>query len=140
MKMLRFKVCEDDELLLRGKSTPLESIRSCELAVECWNLRNSIAEADDSFHDTKKDLKMQRYTLRRVQNDLQLLQKSTRDKNAQLKEKDDEITKLKTLEQKWKSSRSFFINSISKVEHSHKETLSSHSRLDSENKTLKLQL
>ena len=58
MKMLRFEVCEDDELLLRGKSTPLESVRSCELAVECWNLRNSMAEADVSFIDTRKDLKM----------------------------------------------------------------------------------
>jgi DNA repair ATPase RecN len=140
MKMLRFEVCEDDELLLRGNSTPLESIRSCELAVECWNLRNSIAEADESFHNTKKDLKMQKYTLRRVQSDLQLLLKSMRAKDSQLQAKDDEITKLKTLEQKWNSSRSFFINSISKLEHSHEETLSSHSRLDSENKTLKLQL
>jgi hypothetical protein len=87
MKMLRFEVCEDDELLLRGNSTPLESIRSCELAVECWNLRNSIAEADESFHNTKKDLKMQKYTLRRVQSDLQLLLKSMRAKDSQLQAK-----------------------------------------------------
>ena len=76
--MLRFNVGEDDEMLLQGKSTPLESIRSCELAVECWNLRNSMAEADVSFIDTRKDLKMQKYTLRRVQSDLQLLQRAMR--------------------------------------------------------------
>ena len=138
--MLRFNVGEDDEMLLQGKSTPLESIRSCELAVECWNLRNSMAEADISFIDTREDLKMQKYTLRRVQSDLQLLQRAMRAKDVQLKEKDDEIINLKTLAQKWKSSRSFFINTISKVEYSYEETLSSHSRLEVENKAMKLQL
>lgn len=131
---------EDDETLLQGKSTPLESIRSCELAVECWNLRNSMAEADISFIDTRKDLKMQKYTLRRVQSDLQLLQRAMRTKDIQLKEKDDEIIKLKTLGQSWKSSRSFFINTILKVKHSYQETLGSHSRLEVENKAMKLQL
>lgn len=131
---------EDDEMLLQGKSTPLESIRSCELAVECWNLRNSMAEADISFIDTRKDLKMQKYTLRRVQSDLQLLQRAMRTKDIQLKEKDDEIIKLKTLGQSWKSSRSFFINTILKVKHSYQETLGSHSRLEVENKAMKLQL
>lgn len=138
--MLRFNVGEDDEMLLQGKSTPLESIRSCELAVECWNLRNSMAEADISFIDTRKDLKMQKYTLRRVQSDLQLLQRAMRAKDIQLKEKDDEIINFKTLAQKWKSSRSFFINTLSKMEHSHKETLCSHSRLEVEDKAMKLQL
>ena len=138
--MLRFNVGEDDETLLQGKSTPLESIRSCELAVECWNLRNSMAEADISFIDTRKDLKMQKYTLRRVQSDLQLLQRAMRTKDIQLKEKDDEIIKLKTLGQSWKSSRSFFINTILKVKHSYQETLGSHSRLEVENKAMKLQL
>ena len=138
--MLRFNVGEDDEMLLQGKSTPLESIRSCELAVECWNLRNSMAEADISFIDTRKDLKMQKYTLRRVQSDLQLLQRAMRTKDIQLKEKDDEIIKLKTLGQSWKSSRSFFINTILKVKHSYQETLGSHSRLEVENKAMKLQL
>ena len=131
---------EDDEMLLQGKSTPLESIRSCELAVECWNLRNSMAEADSSFIDTRKDLKMQKYTLRRVQSDLQLLQRAMRAKDIQLKAKDDKIINFKTLAQKWKSSRSFFINTLSKMEYSHKETLCSHSRLEVENKAMKLQL
>ena len=138
--MLRFKMCEDDELLLKGKSTPLESTRSCELAVECWNLRNSLVEADNSFQDMKNDLKMRRYTLRHVQNDLQLLQRSMRAKDVQLKERDDEITNFKILGQKWKSCRSFFVNSLSKMEHCHKESLSSQSRLDIENKSLKLKL
>ena len=45
---------EHHEMIVQGQCLPLESRRSCELAVECWNLRNSLLEADQSYNETKK--------------------------------------------------------------------------------------
>ena len=134
--ILRFNRESEDELLLEGSSLPLESIRSCELAVECWNLRSSLAEADQSFHYTKDDLKVQKYTLRRVQDEMILLRRAMAVKDKRLKQQSDVIDRLKTQNDRSESSRHCIINSISKTEHARKVTVQKYLQLEIENRTI----
>ena len=138
--ILRFNRESEDELLLEGNTLPLESTRSCELAVECWNLRSSLAEADQSFHYTKNDLKMQKYTLRRVQDEMVQLRRSMAAKDKCLKQQSEEIDRLKKVNERSESSRHCIINSISKTEHNRKVTSQMNLQLEVENRTIKSQL
>jgi hypothetical protein len=138
--ILRFNRESEDELLLEGNSLPLESTRSCELAVECWNLRSSLAEADQSFHYTKNDLKTQKYTLRRVQDEMVLLRRSMVAKDIRLEQQSDKIDGLKILNERSESSRRCIINTISKTEHNRKVTSQMNLQLEVENRTIKSQL
>lgn len=138
--ILRFNRESEDELLLEGNSLPLESIRSCELAVECWNLRSSLAEADQSFHCTKNDLKMQKHTLRRVEDEMVLLRRSMTAKDKCQKQQSDEIDRLKRVNERSESSRNCIINSISKTEHNRKVTSQMNLQLEVEIRTIKSQL
>ena len=138
--ILRFNRESEDELLLEGNTLPLESTRSSELAVECWNLRSSLAEADQSFHFTKNDLKMQKYTLRRVQDEMVQLRRSMAAKDKCLKQQTEEIDRLKKVNERSESSRHCIINSISKTEHNRKVTSQMNLQLEVENRTIKSQL
>lgn len=126
----------EDELLLDGDALPLESIRSCELAVECWNLRNSLAQADQSYNYTKKDMKMQNYTLRRVQAEMVEVQKALRARDNIVKEKNAEIELLKIKVEMLDSSRKSVINNFSRSEHVHKDISLKYARLESEKKVI----
>ena len=130
----------EDELLLEGDGLPLDSIRSCELAVECWNLRNSLAEADQSYNYTKKDLRMKTYTLRRVQTDITDLQRSIKVKDIIIKEQAGEIEVLKKKVDNSVASRKCIISSLAKTEHCHKDILQKHAHLEVENVTIQSQM
>ena len=130
----------EDELLLEGDGLPLDSIRSCELAVECWNLRNSLAEADQSYNYTKKDLRMKTYTLRRVQTEITDLQRSIKVKDIIIKEQAGEIEVLKKKVDNSVASRKCIISSLAKTEHCHKDILQKHAHLEVENVTIQSQM
>ena len=130
----------EDELLLEGDGLPLDSIRSCELAVECWNLRNSLAEADQSYNFTKKDLRMKTYTLRRVQTEITDLQRSIKVKDIIIKEQAVEIEVLKKKVDNSVASRKCIISSLAKTEHCHKDILQKHAHLEVENVTIQSQM
>lgn len=138
--MLRFEGCDVDELLLEGNSMPLESIRSCELAVECWNLRATLAEADQAFVYTKRDLKVQQYTLRKVQQEMHLLRRSLGEKDKIARLLSEEVVTLKSQVESLNASRSGVINGISRTEHSRKVAVAKQLRLEVENATIKSQL
>ena len=94
----------EDEFLIEGNTLSLESTRSCELAVECWNLRRSFAEADQSFQYTKNDLKMQKYSLRRVEDDRMVQsRRSMAAKDKCLQQQTDEIDRLKKVNERSES-------------------------------------
>ena len=130
----------EDELLLEGDGLPLDSIRSCELAVECWNLRSSLAEADQSYNYTKKDLKMKTYTLRRVQTEITDLQRALKARDIILKEKTNEIEVLTKKINHSVASRRCIISSLARTEHCHKDILQKHAHLEVENVTIQSQL
>lgn len=127
----------EDELLLEGDGLPLESLRSCELGVECYNLRNSIIEADKTYNFSKKDLKTQKYVLHQAQNLQVKLQESIRNRDELLKEKCAEVSILKTKINDAATSKLCMTKSFVQSEHSHKIILDKFSHLEVENCTLK---
>ena len=141
--MANFGGADDDdhhEFIVRGQCLPLESKRSCELAVECWNLRNSLLEADLSFNATKKDLKMQKYTVKRIESVMTTLQKALQEKDKVLKDKSIEIETLKRKIEDVVASRRGIIANFARSETDTKNVATKISRLEIENLTLKSQI
>ena len=128
------------EMIVQGQCLPLESRRSCELAVECWNLRNSLLEADQSYNETKKDLKMQKYTVKRIEGVMTTLQKALQEKDKVLKEKSIEIETLKRKIEDVVASRRGIIANFAKSETDTKDVALKISRLEIENLSLKSQV
>ena len=131
---------EHHEFIVRGQCLPLESKRSCELAVECWNLRNSLLEADQSYNTTKKDLRMQKYTVKRIESVMTTLQKALQEKDKVLKEKCIENEKLKRKIEDVVASRRGIIANFARSETDTKNVEMKISRLEIENLTLKSQV
>mmetsp|Transcript_5915 Transcript_5915/g.6034 ORF Transcript_5915/g.6034 Transcript_5915/m.6034 type:complete len:171 (+) Transcript_5915:144-656(+) len=127
----------EDELALEGDGLPLESLRSCELGVECYNLRSSIIAADKMHNHSKKVLKTQKYVLLQAQNTQVNLQQSIQQKDNILKEKCVEANTLKIKINDAKVSKQCMTKSFVQSEHSHKEILDKFSHLEVENCTLK---
>ena len=133
---------EDDhhEFIVRGQCLPLESKRSCQLAVECWNLRNSLLEADLSYNATKKDLKVQKYTVKRIESVMTTIQKALQEKDRILLDKSIEIEKLKRKVEDVVASRRGIIANFARAETDTKDVAMKISRLEIENLTLKSQV
>lgn len=131
---------EEDEFILQGPCLPLESRRSCELAVECWNLRNSLIEADQSYGKTKKDLRLQRYSLSKLQSVMFSLREAIRIKDRMLVEKDVSMGGMKRRLEEAVASRRSLVNNYARTEHDHKDILFKYSRLELENCTLRSQM
>ena len=131
---------EHHEFIVQGQCLPLESKRSCELAVECWNLRNSLLEADQSYTATKKDLKAQKYTVKRIEGVMTTLQKALQEKDKVLKEKTVEIEKLKRKVEDVVASRRGIIANYARAETDTKDVAMRIARLEIENGTLKAQI
>ena len=100
----------------------------------------SLAEADQSYNYTKKDLKMQKYTLRRVQSEMAVMQSSLFTKDKMLKDKNAELEILMKKVENSVASRRCIISSIAKTEHCHKDILRKYSHLEVENVTIQSQL
>ena len=131
---------EHHEFIVQGACLPLESRRSCELAVECWNLRNSLLEADQSYNATKKDLRAQKYTVKRIEGVMTTLQKALQEKDKVLKEKAVEIEKLKRKVEDVVASRRGIIANYARAETDTKDVALRIARLEVENATLKAQV
>lgn len=130
----------EDELLLDGDALPLESIRSCELAVECWNLRNSLAEADQSYNYTKKDIKMENHAHRRVQAEMTEMQKALKARDNIDRNQCAEIKLLKLKLERSEASRNCVINHFSKTEHLHKDISLKYNHLEAKNQMIQTEM
>jgi chromosome segregation ATPase len=128
------------EPLVEGDCIPVESKRTCELAVECWNLRNCLVEADSSYKIARRDLKHKDYTLKRVNTMMSTLQESLNNKDRLLKENQQQIESLQWKLEQERSSRRSIINKFSRVEHSNKDVEHKITSLEVENVTLKSQM
>ena len=131
---------EQLEALVEGDCVPVESKRTCELAVECWNLRNCLVEAGSSYKIIKRELKHKEYTLRRTSTMMSTLQESLNYKDHLLKESLAQIESLKFIVEQGKASRRSIINKFSRTEHANKDVEQKTSSLEVENVTLKSQM
>jgi hypothetical protein len=127
----------EDDLGLQGDGLPLESLRSCELGVECYNLRSSIVAAEKTHNHSKKVLKTQKYVFLQAQNIQVSLQQSIQRKEDILKEKCVEANVLKIKINDANVSKQCMTKSFVQSEHSHKEILDKFSHLEVENCILK---
>lgn len=127
----------EDDLGLEGEGLPLESRRSCELGVECYNLRNSILEADKTYNYSKKVLKTQKYVLLQAQNISVEFQQCILRGEEILKEKCCEANVLKIKIDNAATSKQCMTKSFVQSEHCHKNILDKFSHLEIENCTLK---
>lgn len=114
----------------------LDNTKSVDLAVECWNLRNSLQDATQSNNYAKKDIKMEKYLLRRVQDEM-LQMKRYQDKlHLSFKDKCKELDILTQKMDAFSASRRCIIANYAKSEHCHKALLKKYSQIQVDNATM----
>jgi hypothetical protein len=114
----------------------LDNKISVDLAVECWNLRNTLQEANESNNFAKKDIKMEKYLLRRVQDESLQLKRHQDKLHLSFQDKCKELDILTKKMDSFAGSRRCIIANYAKSEHFHKALLKNYSQLEIDNTTM----
>lgn len=114
----------------------LDNKISVDLAVECWNLRNTLQIATENNNFAKKDIKMEKYLLRRVQDESLQLKRHQDKLHVYFQDKCKELEILTKKLDSFAASRRCIIVNYAKSEHFHKALLKNYSQLEIDNTTM----